>query len=94
MRCLVVYDIPDDRLRARVADICLDYGLQRIQYSAFSGNLARTYQEELLLKVKKHAGKKQANVYVLALCNTCWEKRLEWKQKAPAAEASPSASAT
>ncbi|MGB9880221.1 MAG: CRISPR-associated endonuclease Cas2, partial [Anaerolineae bacterium] len=37
MRCVVVYDIPDDRVRARVADVCLDYGLERIQFSAFQG---------------------------------------------------------
>jgi len=46
MQCLVVYDIPDDRVRGKVADICLDYGLDRIQYSAFLGDLQRTHQEE------------------------------------------------
>ena len=39
-RCLLVYDISHDRTRARVADACLDYGLDRIQYSAFCGTLA------------------------------------------------------
>ena len=82
MQCLVVYDIPEDRLRAKVADICLDYGLLRVQYSAFAGDLPRTYQEELLLKIKKRAGKKEVNVYVLALCERCWAKRLTWIQKA------------
>jgi CRISPR-associated protein Cas2 len=82
VQCIVVYDIPDDRVRTKVADVCLDYGLLRIQYSAFAGDLPRSYQEELLLKVKKKAGKKEANIYVLALCERCWDKRLTWLQKA------------
>ena len=56
MNCIVVYDIPDDGLRTKVADVCLDYGLQRIQFSAFLGPLAPSHQEELLMKVKKKAG--------------------------------------
>jgi CRISPR-associated endonuclease Cas2 len=27
MRCLLIYDIPDDRVRQKIADACLDYGL-------------------------------------------------------------------
>jgi hypothetical protein len=39
MQSLLIYDIPDDRARQKVADACLDYGLERIQYSAFLGEL-------------------------------------------------------
>jgi CRISPR/Cas system-associated endoribonuclease Cas2 len=35
----VIYDIADDLVRSRVANACKDYGLERIQYSAFSGSL-------------------------------------------------------
>lgn len=76
MQCLVVYDIPDDRVRTKVADICLDYGLERIQYSAFLGNLQRTHQEELLLKVKKRLGKQPGNVQIFPLCEKDWRARL------------------
>jgi len=76
MQCLVVYDIPDDRVRAKVADICLDYGLDRIQYSAFLGDLQRTHQEELMLKVKKRLGKRPGNVQVFPLCEKDWRARL------------------
>jgi CRISPR-associated protein Cas2 len=40
---LVIYDIPHDGTRGKVADMCLDYGLDRIQYSAFTGQLTRTH---------------------------------------------------
>ncbi len=91
MRCLVVYDIPDNRIRAKVADICLDYGLERIQYSAFFGNLERSHQEELLLKVKKKAGKKEVNIQVFPICEKDLEKRLVWIQEEKEPKASPSA---
>ncbi|NJL05964.1 MAG: CRISPR-associated endonuclease Cas2, partial [Chloroflexaceae bacterium] len=41
MRVLVLYDISDDRARQRVADACLDYGLERVQFSVFVGALSR-----------------------------------------------------
>ena len=67
MLCLVVYDIPDNRVRTKVADICLDYGLQRIQFSAFLGELNRNRQEELLLKIRRKVGKRDANVRLFAI---------------------------
>lgn len=77
MRCLVVYDITSDRARARVADHCLDYGLDRIQYSAFLGDLSRTHQEELMLKVRKALGKAEGAVQLFVICERDWEQRLE-----------------
>ncbi len=75
MQTLLIYDIPDDRARTKVADVCLDYGLQRIQYSAFIGELSRTYQEELLLKIKKKLGRKPGNVQLFPLDEQTWAKR-------------------
>ena len=45
---LPIYDIPSDRLRTKVANACLDYGVERIQYSAFQGTLTHNRQGELL----------------------------------------------
>lgn len=68
MICLLVYDIPGDRLRAKVADICLDYGLERIQYSAFMGELNHNRQGELLQKLRRRVGKQEANVQLFPIC--------------------------
>jgi len=81
MQVIVVYDIPDDAVRTRVADVCLDYGLKRIQFSAFLGSLERTHQEELLIKAKKRVGGKPGNVQVFPLCDKCWAKRLVFIQE-------------
>ena len=86
MKCLLVYDIPDDSTRTNVADFCLDYGLDRIQYSAFLGNLSRTHQEELILKIKKRLGKQNAKVQLFPLCATDWAQRLEYIRQPVEAE--------
>ncbi len=77
MHVLLVYDITNDRKRAKVADACQDYGLDRIQYSAFLGRLSRNHQEELMLKIKKIIGKSSGKVMLVPICDSDWEKRLE-----------------
>jgi CRISPR-associated protein Cas2 len=73
--CIVVYDISDDRTRTKVADICLDYGLDRIQYSAFEGELVRTHQEELMLRLQEQLGKHSGNIQLYPLCERDWQQR-------------------
>lgn len=51
LRTLVIYDIENDRIRLKISDACLDYGLERIQYSAFLGTLNRNKREELFLRL-------------------------------------------
>jgi CRISPR-associated protein Cas2 len=75
MRCLVVYDISDDARRTKVADVCLDYGLDRIQYSAFLGSLSAGLQDELMLKLKKTLGRKAGNIQLFPLCAKDWQGR-------------------
>jgi len=74
-RCLLVYDITDDRTRTRIADLCLDYGLDRIQYSAFSGLLSHNHQEELMLSIKRLLGRRPGNVQLYPLCAKDWAAR-------------------
>ena len=70
---LTLYDIEDDRLRGRVASICLDYGLVRIQFSAFLGKLNRNHREELTLRLSKEVGRELARLRVIPLCQTDFE---------------------
>jgi CRISPR-associated protein Cas2 len=78
---LLVYDIPDDRKRGKIADACLDYGLDRIQFSAFLGSLLSTHQQELMLKVRKILGKKPGNIQLFPICADDWVKRKVIEQK-------------
>jgi CRISPR-associated protein Cas2 len=75
MRILVIYDIPSDRVRTRVADACLDYGLERIQYSAFVGTVGRPHQRELEMKVTRLLEREPAKVRFIPLDERCWEQQ-------------------
>ena len=75
MRYLLIYDIAHDGTRTKVADVCLDYGLQRIQYSAFLGELSHIHQRELLLKIERRIGKHGANVQLFPLDEKSWGAR-------------------
>ena len=77
---LVIYDIPHDGTRTKVADCCLDYGLDRIQFSAFVGELSRTHQEELLLRIKRRVGKRAAKVQIVVISTDDWVRRLVLEQ--------------
>lgn len=65
---LLIYDIPDDKVRYKISERCKDYGLSRIQYSAFAGELDRNRQEELLMRLKKTLGKKEGNIRLQPVC--------------------------
>jgi CRISPR-associated protein Cas2 len=76
-RCLVVYDIPNDRIRTKLANVCLDYGLGRIQLSAYLGDLSRTHQDELLLRARRKLGDQAGHVVLFPLCETDFRTRRE-----------------
>ncbi|HRQ42250.1 MAG TPA: CRISPR-associated endonuclease Cas2 [Chloroflexota bacterium] len=79
MHCLLIYDIPDDRIRTKIADVCLDYGLDRIQFSAFSGDISRNHQEELFLKVTNLLEKKAGKLQIVPICGKDWVNRLAYE---------------
>jgi len=65
---VVIYDIPDDRTRTRISEACLDYGLERIQFSAFRGKLTRNKREELFLRLKALLDEKPGKILVQPIC--------------------------
>jgi CRISPR-associated protein Cas2 len=65
---VLIYDIENDRLRTRASDICLDYGLERIQYSAFFGKLNRNRRQELALRLRREMGDGSARIRIIPVC--------------------------
>lgn len=90
MRCLVLYDIPNDRARTRVADACLDYGLERIQWSVFVGELNHIHQRELLLKIRERLRGQAAKVVLQPLSESQWREQRQITQGDPDGERSVS----
>jgi CRISPR-associated protein Cas2 len=74
---LLVYDISDDKARAKIADACLDYGLDRIQFSSFTGRLSRNHQQELMLKIKSILGDKAGKITLVPVCEKDWMQKME-----------------
>ena len=64
----VIYDIPNNRVRTQISEACLDYGLERFQYSAFFGQLTRNKREELFLRLKALLGEKPGKFLVQPIC--------------------------
>ncbi|MEF2280297.1 CRISPR-associated endonuclease Cas2 [Deinococcus sp. YIM 134068] len=64
---LVLYDVPDDKRRTRVMNACKDYGLARLQYSAYQGKLTRTARRELETRLEKALGPASGHITILVL---------------------------
>ena len=75
MRYLLIYDITHDGTRGKIADACLDYGLARIQFSAFLGELTPAHQRELLLKIKQRLCTHEGNIQLFPLDEKAWAAR-------------------
>jgi|LSQX01.2.fsa_nt_gb CRISPR-associated protein Cas2 len=69
MNTLVIYDITEDKIRNKVAEVCKDYGLTRIQWSAFLGELSNNHREELYLKLIKTLKDNEGNIQIFPICS-------------------------
>jgi CRISPR-associated protein Cas2 len=76
-RVIVVYDITEDRTRGKVADVCLDYGLDRVQFSTFCGRLSRNHQDAMMLRIEELLGEGDGNIQLIPISEDDWGKRLE-----------------
>ncbi len=65
---VLIYDIENDRLRTRIADACMDYGLERIQFSAFFGKMNRNRRQELALRLRDELGNESGRVRIIPVC--------------------------
>ncbi|AAB89376.1 MULTISPECIES: CRISPR-associated endonuclease Cas2 [Archaeoglobus] len=68
---LVVYDISDDGSRARLAKLLEKFGLQRVQYSAFRGELNPNDREVLARQVGKFVRDDRDCIFIIPLCQRC-----------------------
>ncbi|MCK8816760.1 CRISPR-associated endonuclease Cas2 [Natroniella acetigena] len=69
MYSLLIYDISDDKIRRKVSESCKDYGLKRVQWSAFLGKLNHNRREELMLKISRVLGDAEGNIRLYPICS-------------------------
>lgn len=53
-----IYDIRSNKSRTKVANICKDFGLKRIQYSSFLGVLTKNKAEMLAIEARRYLSNK------------------------------------
>lgn len=75
MTYVLIYDIEPDRIRSKVAQACEEAGLERVQFSAFWGDMTANRCEELLLRCRELIGNETARIHVLPVCSQCFSRR-------------------
>lgn len=71
MNCLVIYDITDDRQRKRLATLLQTFGLARVQYSAFRGELNPNDRAVLARRVSGFVSDEHDCIFIIPLCDRC-----------------------
>jgi CRISPR-associated protein Cas2 len=75
MDTIVIYDITDNGLRAKVARTLMDWGCIRIQKSAFWGNLTPNARENLRLRLEEMIEGYEGNIQLYPICSKCFDMR-------------------
>ncbi|MEW6096948.1 MAG: CRISPR-associated endonuclease Cas2 [bacterium] len=70
----VIYDIVEDKKRNRIAKVCKDKGLYRVQKSAFVGKLNRNQLDELRIMWEDLIDDKEDSVYIFPMCSEDFKK--------------------
>jgi len=68
---LVIYDIRDDSRRLKLSKMLQRYGLVRVQYSAFKGDLNPHDRHVLVKKLSKYVKDEIDCIFIIPLCQRC-----------------------
>lgn len=70
----VMYDIKKDRTRNKIAKLCEEAGIYRVQYSVFVGDLNNAQRKELIAAFIKLINKDDDSIYIFPMCNDDFKK--------------------
>lgn len=62
-----LYDIKNDKIRNKVAKLCKQAGLYRVQYSVFLGKLTVNEKEALVLEIESYINEEEDSVYIFPM---------------------------
>lgn len=63
----VMYDIKEDKARNRIAKMCKQAGLYRVQYSVFLGQMTPNHKDELSLRIESEIDEEADSVYIFPM---------------------------
>ena len=64
----VIYDISSDKIRLKVARLCKNAGLYRVQKSVFLGDIKKNRLDELHLQCEELIDEDTDSVYIFPMC--------------------------
>ncbi len=70
----IIYDISEDKIRNKIAKACKNYGLYRVQKSAFLGVLNKNLIDELAMKCNDLIDEEEDSVYIFPMCEEDFKK--------------------
>ncbi|WP_295584933.1 CRISPR-associated endonuclease Cas2 [uncultured Lamprocystis sp.] len=70
----IIYDIVDDKPRAKIAKLCKEAGLYRVQKSVFLGTIERNRLDELRLQIEAWENDEVDSVYIFPMCEADFKK--------------------
>lgn len=73
---LVIYDIPDDKLRLKVSKFLRSKGLKRIQRSAYAGKLSSSERANLIAGLRRLVEGHQVNIQIYPLTPASYNQRV------------------
>lgn len=74
----VFYDIQQDKIRNRAAQVCKDFGLERTQFSGFVGYLTRNRREEMAIKLRDVLGENNGKILIQPVCEKDFREYKEY----------------
>lgn len=70
----ILYDIVENKPRTKVAKLCKEAGLYRVQKSVFLGTIERNRLDELRLAIEELTDDQVDSVYIFPMCEPDFKK--------------------
>ncbi|MEM0437718.1 MAG: CRISPR-associated endonuclease Cas2 [Candidatus Micrarchaeia archaeon] len=76
MNYWVIYDISETKVRNYVVKLCKNYGLLRVQKSAFLGTLSKNKAEMLGSEIEDALNKETDVAFLIPACEGCMHNKI------------------
>lgn len=70
----ILYDIVENKSRTKVAKLCKEAGLYRVQKSVFLGTIERNRLDELRLAIEEFTDEQVDSIYIFPMCEPDFKK--------------------
>lgn len=78
MVTIVIYDISKTKIRNKVIEKLMDYGLIRIQFSVFAGKINKNMRENLAIAMRNCMLNEDGNIQIFLVDEDEYMRKLEF----------------